>query len=179
MLRGFCFGFCGIVVLFGMIYFASDRVVREPWQRFSNSYISFNLPPGWECNSSGTEFVCEDVASGDQELALFVLTAKQVGPMDNFDNYQAYLQTPKTMTLENDEEALQSVVEELEIREISGEDWVFSQHLNSELPAFHTQYFATVRKDVAVLVTYSYHKDAPRRLHEIGEQAATSFIILN
>lgn len=179
MLRGFCIGFCGIVGLFGVIYFASDRVVPEPWQRFSNSYISFNLPPGWACNAEGTEFVCEDVVSEDQDIALFILAAKQVGPMDNFNDYQAYLETPKTTTLENDGETLQSVVEALEIREINGEDWVFGQHLSSEVENYHTQYFATIRKDVAVLVTYSYHTDAPRRVQDIGEQAATSFIILN
>ncbi len=41
---------------------------------------------------------------------------------------------------------------------LSGQPWVDSLHMESEIPGFYTRYLATVKQDIGVLVTYSINK---------------------
>src|SRR5882672_11971823 len=58
---------------------------------FRNSYVSFELPPGWKCNLEGMEWVCEDEAEGKQKTAIIILTAKEQGSEDRLDLYEDHL----------------------------------------------------------------------------------------
>jgi hypothetical protein len=41
---------------------------------------------------------------------------------------------------------------------VNGHPWVDALHLESEIPGFFTRYFATIKDDIGVLVTYSVAK---------------------
>ena len=57
---------------------------------FHNSYLSFELPPGWKCNLEVTEWVCED-REGDQKTAIIVVAAKEQGSEDRLDAFEDLL----------------------------------------------------------------------------------------
>jgi len=49
---------------------------------FSNSYVSFELPPRWDCQSEATEWICRSEQKSDAQTAIIILTAKKVGPTE-------------------------------------------------------------------------------------------------
>ena len=51
-------------------------------KRFRNAYVSFELPPNWNCKLEGSEWVCENDFSAKTKEAIIILTAKEVGPTD-------------------------------------------------------------------------------------------------
>src|SRR5262249_42959031 len=68
---------------------------------FRNAYVSFELPPNWNCKLEGSEWVCENDFAGRTKEAIIILTAKEVGPNDRLDAYLAHLQTPRVITGKN------------------------------------------------------------------------------
>src|SRR5271156_4831665 len=65
---------------------------------FRNAYVSFELPPNWNCKLEGSEWVCENDFAGKTKEAIVILTAKEVGPTDTLAAYLAHMQTPRTIT---------------------------------------------------------------------------------
>jgi hypothetical protein len=151
----------------------------DPWQRFFNSYMSFYLPQGWECVPAGTEFVCRSNESDVARRSLFVMTAKFIGPDDNYSYYERYLREPRAPGVESDSSAPKSIVEAVEYRSISGQKWLVAVHRGSLLENYRTYYYVTLHKNLAVLITYSHHIDASRRVSSVGEQAAGSLVVFN
>jgi len=179
MVRSFALGVGLFALAFAAIYQASMVFLPKPWKRFYNSYVSFSLPPDWSCKAEGTEFVCRGSDSQEARRSIIVLTAKYAGPQDNFDDYRTYLETPKTPTNRDGAEATPSTVELVEIRRIENQDWLVGMHQGSLLPEYKSQYYATISKDIAVLITYSYHFETGRSLAYIGERVASSLVVLN
>ena len=66
-------------------------------KRFRNAYVSFELPPNWNCKLEGSEWVCENDFSAKTKEAIIILSAKEVGPTDTLPAYMAHLQTPRTL----------------------------------------------------------------------------------
>lgn len=124
---------------------------------FSNSYVSFQLPPKWECTQEATEWICRSQDKVEARQAIIVLTAKEVGMNDNLNTYQSYLKTPKT-TAGAAGKPVSSQVKDVRIRKIQNHDWVDGLHLGSEIPGYYTRYLATVKANIAVLVTFSAHQ---------------------
>lgn len=126
---------------------------------FSNSFISFQLPPNWSCKTSSTEWVCRSSNNEQAKQAIIVFTAKQVGPNDNFAYYNQYLKTPKTPKHRDGTVATSSKVQHLKIVKIANHPWIDSLHLGSLLPNFYSRYLVTVKGKVAVLITFSAKKE--------------------
>lgn len=126
---------------------------------FSNSYVSFQLPPNWECKVAGTEWVCRSSNAEQAKQAIIVLTAKEVGPNDNFAYYNQYLKTPKTPKHRDGTVATQSKVQHLNTIQIANHPWVDGLHLGSLLPNFYSRYLVTIKSKIAVLVTFSAKKE--------------------
>lgn len=124
---------------------------------FSNSYVSFELPPRWECNAEGTEWICRSELKSDAQTAIIILTAKEVGPSDGLTQYESYLKQPKTIP-DSSGRPFTSEVKGVKVRKINDHDWVDGLHMGSEIPSFYTRYLATTKQNIAVLVTFSAHK---------------------
>lgn len=126
---------------------------------FTNSYVSFQLPPNWECKVAGTEWVCRSSNAEQARQAIIVLTAKEVGPNDNFAYYNQYLKAPKTPKHRDGTVATQSKVQHLNTIQIANHPWVDGLHLGSLLPNFYSRYLVTIKSKIAILVTFSAKKE--------------------
>jgi hypothetical protein len=124
---------------------------------FRNSYIAFELPDQWDCSREQTEWVCYSSASEKVGKAIIILTAKEVGPADNLNEYEAHLRAAR-MIANRTGQPVQSRVLKVERRTIANDTWVDGMHESSEVQDFFTRYLATTKDKIAVLVTFSAHK---------------------
>lgn len=126
--------------------------------KFANQFTEFELPPQWQCNLEGAEWVCQSTNMAKKRDAIIVLAAKLKGDQDSLDQYLTYLKAAKTFTsvqgkpVKSDPKYAKTV-------NLNGQPWVDSLHMESEIPGFYTRYLATVKQDIGVLVTYSINKD--------------------
>jgi hypothetical protein len=125
--------------------------------RFANQFIEFELPPQWQCNLEGAEWVCQSSDESKKRDAIIVLAAKLKGDQDSLDQYEAYLKAAKSWTSVQGR-AVKSEPKYAKQVVINGDPWIDALHLESEIPGFYTRYLATVKQDIGVLVTYSINK---------------------
>ncbi|MEK6580338.1 MAG: hypothetical protein AABZ55_14020 [Bdellovibrionota bacterium] len=126
--------------------------------RFANQFAEFELPPQWQCNLEGAEWVCQNSNQSKKRDAIIVLAAKIKGDMDSLDQYKSYLRAPKNFTSAQGK-PVKSDPKYSKERNIEGQVWIDSLHLESEIPGYYTRYLATVKQDIGVLVTYSISKE--------------------
>lgn len=125
---------------------------------FRNAYISFELPEIWKCNLEQTEWVCRSEQTKESKEAIIILTAKEVGPTDSFPLYEAHLNSPIAVNLRGGGTNESKVVYKTKSVQINDQAWVDSLHLGSEVPNYFTRYLATIKDKIAILVTFSAHK---------------------
>lgn len=125
--------------------------------RFANQFVEFELPPKWQCGLEGAEWVCQSTEADKKRDAIIILAAKLKGDQDSLDQYMAYLKEAKSYTSVKGK-AVKSEPKYAKSVKVNDHPWVDSLHLESELPGFYTRYLATVKNDIAVLVTYSINK---------------------
>lgn len=125
---------------------------------FSNQFVQFELPTGWQCAIEGSEWVCQSENQDRRKEAIIILAAKYRGPQDSLEEYQAYLKGTKTYQLPGGK-MQRSEPKYTKTDAINGQQWVDALHLASEVPGFYTRYLATVKEDLGVAVTFSVTKD--------------------
>lgn len=125
---------------------------------FRNAYVSFELPPNWNCKLEGSEWVCENDFAAKTKEAIIILTAKEVGPTDTLPAYLAHLQTPRNLPGKGGA-PLKSQIIHVKERMISNHMWIDGMHLGSEVGPYFTRYLATIKDRIAILVTFSAHKE--------------------
>lgn len=125
---------------------------------FRNAYVSFELPPNWNCKLEGSEWVCENDFAAKTKEAIIILTAKEVGPTDTLPAYLAHLQTPRNLPGRGGVPAKSQIIHVKE-RMISNHMWIDGMHLGSEVGPYFTRYLATIKDRIAILVTFSAHKE--------------------
>jgi hypothetical protein len=126
--------------------------------KFANQFVEFELPPRWQCNLEGAEWVCQSADETRKRDAIIVLAAKLKGDQDSIDQYTNYLKAPKLYQSVQGR-TVKSEAKYAKQLQINEHTWVDSLHLESELPGFYTRYLATVKQDIGVLVTFSINKD--------------------
>ncbi|MGE3684151.1 MAG: hypothetical protein AB7G93_20715 [Bdellovibrionales bacterium] len=126
-------------------------------KRFRNAYVSFELPPNWNCKLEGSEWVCESDFSRKTKEAIIILTAKEVGPTDTLPAYLAHLQTPRMLSGRAGAPTKSQIIHVKE-RMIGNHMWIDGMHLGSEVGPYFTRYLATIKDRIAILVTFSAHK---------------------
>lgn len=126
-------------------------------KRFRNAYVSFELPPNWNCKLEGSEWVCENDFAQKTKEAIIILTAKEVGPTDTLPAYLAHLQTPRTLPGKGGAPTRSQIIHVKE-RMIGNQMWVDGLHLGSEVGPYFTRYIATIKERIAILITFSAHK---------------------
>lgn len=137
------------------VLFALTGLAFPSWSKqFRNAYVSFEMRDNWKCSLEVTEWVCRSDAQNEAKEAVFILTAKEVGPVDSFDAYTQHLNTPQTAA-----GAPSSVVYQAKQVKINDQIWIDGLHSGSEVPNYFTRYMATIKDQIAILVTLSAHKD--------------------
>lgn len=126
---------------------------------FRNAYISFELPPDWECKLDGTEWVCVSKYAKQSKEAIIILAAKEAGPADNFSAYKEHLKTPRTLHDKSGKVTSSKLLSEVKERTIANHPWIDAMHLGSEIASYYTRYLATIKDKLAILVTFSAHKE--------------------
>lgn len=126
---------------------------------FSNSYVSFELPPNWDCLREGTEWVCTSQFEKSQaKEAIIILTAKEIGPADSIQLYTEHLKKPRLIPSKGGP-TQQSKVLHVQQRTIQNHLWVDGLHQGSEVPTYYTRYMATLKDKIAILVSFSAHRN--------------------
>lgn len=125
---------------------------------FRNAYISFELPQSWNCSLEQTEWVCRSENSKEAKEAIIILTAKEVGPTDSMQLYESHLNSPISINLKTGGTAASKIVYKSKNVQINDHAWIDGLHLGSEVPNYFTRYLATLKGRIAVLVTFSAHK---------------------
>lgn len=125
---------------------------------FRNAYISFELPQSWNCSLEQTEWVCRSENSKEAKEAIIILTAKEVGPTDSIQLYESHLNNPISINLKTGGTADSKIVYKSKNVQINDQSWIDGLHLGSEVPNYFTRYLATIKGRIAVLVTFSAHK---------------------
>lgn len=126
---------------------------------FRNAYISFEMPENWNCNLEQTEWVCRSEQTKESKEAIIILTAKEVGPTDSNELYESHLNQPMSVQLRGGDVAQSKVQYKSKNVSINDQMWVDGLHLGSEVPNYFTRYLATIKERIAILITFSAHKD--------------------
>ncbi|MBE8221548.1 MAG: hypothetical protein HAW60_02345 [Bdellovibrionales bacterium] len=125
---------------------------------FRNSYVSFELKKDWSCKLENTSWVCVNSSkSKGSNTAIIILTAKERGPADSLSLYEAHLKKPVTLKMKSKTKI--SKILNASQRKINHHLWIDSLHQGSESLNFWTRYLATTHGRIAVLVTFSSHKN--------------------
>lgn len=143
-------------VLAGCLLLALGRSSQAA--KFANQFTQFELPPQWQCTLEGTEWVCNSSVKTKEREALIVLAAKLRGDQDTVEKYLTIVMGPKTYESASGK-TVTSVVNHAKKIDMDGIQWVDAEHMESEIPGYMTRYLATVKEDIAVLITYSIQKD--------------------
>ncbi|WP_194478582.1 hypothetical protein [Bradyrhizobium sp. CCBAU 53338] len=123
---------------------------------FQNSYISLEVPTTWDCVREGDAFVCQE--NGLPTVSsMAVIAAKIADPETDtpavFASELGLQRTKKAL----DGTTMLSKPIDSRLRCIRGTRWQWAKQYQSELANYYTEYFATVTKGIAILVSISYH----------------------
>ncbi len=155
-------------------FFFFSFIVIQPAQAklFKNSYIEFQLPHKWTCQLRNTVWVCRYKLSArckkstgkvcrkqirKSKEAVIIFTAREASQVDSlkvyFDTLKDFRKVKKSSG-----KSSQSKVIHIKTVNIKKHKWVDGMHQGSEIPHYYTRYLATVKGNIAVLVTFSAHK---------------------
>lgn len=148
---------------------AAAILFREPAARHEARGMSFMVPPGWMCETEGTESVCRPLSDNPiAKRALIVATAKTVSDFDNAEFYEQYLTTPHRPRPDEPE----STIDYYRQTELGGRQWADALHHGSLIPTYYSRYLATIVGATAVLITLSFHES----IYEGQDAFMTEFI---
>jgi hypothetical protein len=126
---------------------------------FRNAYIAFELPEGWNCALEATEWVCRSQDPKSAKEAIIIFTAKEVGPTDSFPIYEQTMNTERTLSSKSGAPVKSQVTYKAKQVKINDHPWVDGMQKSSEVPNYFTRYVATIKERIAILVTFSAHRD--------------------
>lgn len=128
---------------------------------FQNAYITFKKPNNWKCVLEGAEWVCFSRLEDNKKKkrsATIILTAKEKGPFDTINSYTSYLKTANPLPSKTGK-PLPAKAYNVTQKMIQDHMWVDALHYGSQIPKYYTRYLATVKGQLAILITLSAHKD--------------------
>lgn len=137
-----------IAFFFSVLCFAASA------KSFKSKFISLELPPNWDCQQEELDWVCQPDNPNLRNEAIVVIVTKAVNPTDDtFDKYKEYLKQTKPMRdlLGKGYTTQVKYVKDKKIRE---QMWVDSLQIGSEIPGFVSRYVASIKEQVAGLISY-------------------------
>ena len=124
---------------------------------FKNAYISFEMQDNWKCNLEQTEWVCRAEDPQEAKEAVIILTAKEKGPTDSFPQYESHMNEPIQTVTRSGVALTSSVKYKARSVKINDQPWLDGLHQDSEVQNYFTRYMATIKDQIAILVTFSAH----------------------
>lgn len=124
---------------------------------FKNAYISFEMLDNWKCTLEQTEWVCRAEDPQEAKEAVIILTAKEKGPTDNFPLYENHMNNPIISQSKSGGSMTSNIVYKATQLKVNDQPWLDSLHGNSEVKNYLTRYLATIKDQIAILVTFSAH----------------------
>lgn len=124
---------------------------------FKNAYISFEMQDNWKCNLEQTEWVCRAEDPQEAKEAVIILTAKEKGPTDSFPLYESHLNSPINTVARTGTQMTSIVKYKAQNVKINDQPWLDGLHQDSEVQNYFTRYMATIKDQIAILVTFSAH----------------------
>ena len=148
-------------------------------KKFATDYISFDLLNNWHCHPEGTEWICTNKLNRKKASeAMIILTAKQKGPPDSLAQYINHLKRPRTVkSLKAGK--FTSKVFHAKQRQINQHMWIDGFHHGSEVPTYYTRYLVTTKGNLAILVTYSAHKNHYKKYASDFAASISSLKVMN
>jgi len=138
-------------------FFTFIGSVPSQARTFKNAYISFEMLDTWRCKLEQTEFVCRAEDPQEAKEAVIILTAKEKGPTDSFPIYTDHLIKPITAPSRGGGTMTSTVTIAPREVMINDQKWIDSLHINSEVQNYYTRYLATIKDQIAILVTFTAH----------------------
>lgn len=124
---------------------------------FKNAYISFEMLDNWKCSLEQTEWVCRAEDPQEAKEAVIILTAKEKGPTDSFPLYENHMSNPIVTKNRAGGTLTSNIVYKSTQLKINDQPWLDALHGNSEVQNYLTRYLATIKDQIAILVTFSAH----------------------
>lgn len=124
---------------------------------FKNAYISFEMQDNWKCNLEQTEWVCRAEDPQEAKEAVIILTAKEKGPTDSFPIYENHMNNPINTVSRAGTPLTSAVKYKAQNQKINDQPWLDGLHQDSEVQNYFTRYLATIKDQIAILVTFSAH----------------------
>lgn len=124
---------------------------------FKNAYISFEMQDTWNCKLEQTEWVCRSEDTQEGKEAVIILTAKEKGPTDSFPLYEAHINSSITSTTKSGTTLVSRVIYKAQQNRYNDQPWLDGLHQDSEVKNYFTRYLATIKDQIAILVTFSAH----------------------
>lgn len=143
--------FASSIVLLSLISFNAQS------RTFKNAYISFEMQDNWKCNLEQTEWVCRAEDPQEAKEAVIILTAKEKGPTDSFPQYESHLNNPISTVTRAGIALTSSPKYKARNQRINDQPWLDGLHQDSEVQNYLTRYMATIKDQIAILVTFSAH----------------------
>ena len=124
---------------------------------FKNAYISFEMLDTWKCNLEQTEWVCRSDDPQEAKEAVIILTAKEKGPTDSFPLYENHMNSSISTTSKSGVSLTSTVIYKAQQQRYNDQPWLDGLHRDSEVQNYFTRYLATIKDQIAILVTFSAH----------------------
>lgn len=121
---------------------------------FKNKFVTLELPPNWDCHQEELDWVCQPENVNLRNEALVVIVTKAANPNDDsLAKYEEYLKNPKQMRdLVGNTYTTQ--IKYTKQKQIRDQMWVDSLQIGSEVPGFISRYVASIKEQVAALISY-------------------------
>lgn len=132
---------------------------------FETSYLKLNVPNSWQCQKIETIWTCIDPGQKIKE-AFLVLTAKNVGPEDNLNNFQKTLSKTRVIQT-SDGKTVSSKVNFTKKANYRGHEWIQALHQNSEILDYNTYYMSTVYENLAITISLSLYNQTQKKYSDI------------
>ncbi|MBC7420199.1 MAG: hypothetical protein H7328_05675 [Bdellovibrio sp.] len=111
----------------------------------------------WKCNLEQTEWVCRAEDPQEAKEAVIILTAKEKGPTDSFPIYEGHMNNPISSVSKTGANLTSSVVYKAQQQRYNDQVWLDGIHRDSEVQNYFTRYVATIKDQIAILVTFTVH----------------------
>lgn len=136
--------------IFGFGLYANAKI-------FKNTYITFEIQDDWNCVAKAPDWICRPMDPQKAKEAAIILTAKEKGPTDTFDLYTAHMRSSQTVKRKDGTTLTSTVTSPPQRLLYNNHPWLDGLHLNGELKHYYTRYVATIKDEIAVLITFSAH----------------------
>jgi len=144
----------GFVVKFLIVAFACVLSASASAKSFRSKFISMELPPNWDCQQEELDWVCQPDNPNLRNEAIVVIVTKAVNPPDDtFDKYKEYLKQTKPMR-DLLGKGYTTQVKYVKDKKIRDQMWVDSLQIGPEIPGFISRYVASIKEQVAGLISY-------------------------